>query len=86
MHNPSQCCYEVITSITPVTVNWMREQEWVYYGQLTDQEDEYGRDGLALVHWLTGALPRFNDRIVPPPEAEQDIPRQARGQELRQMS
>jgi len=52
-------------------------QEWVYYKQITDEEDEYGRDGMGLVHWLTGALPRFNARINPPPEAEQDVPRQA---------
>ncbi len=49
----------------------------MYYKQITDEEDEYGRDGMGLVHWLTGALPRFNARINPPPEAEQDVPRQA---------
>ena len=46
----------------------------MYFGELTD--GMHGDEALAEVHRLTGAVPRLNARINPPPDAERDIPRQ----------
>ena len=50
-------------------------QEWVYFGELTD--GLRGDEALAEVHRLTGAVPRLNARINAPPDADDDVPRQA---------
>ena len=46
----------------------------MYFGELTD--GMRGDEALSEVHRLTGAVPRLNARINPPPDAEEDVPRQ----------
>ena len=46
----------------------------MYFGELTD--GLRGDEALAEVHRLTGAVPRLNPRINPPPDGEEDVPRQ----------